>query len=538
MCSGDTPSRQNVRRMLWALLLLIISPILHISHLPYAEDDAYIHMRIAQHLWATGYPYFNHGDAVMASTAPLWILITAPATVLGSLQPLGIACLNALVLTTASWIWGVLLTQSLERNSPPLPHLGAASLTFVTLAPSSIQLMETPLALMLTGIAYLGVHAKRWWGIPAISLAPFVRPECAVFGVALFVYRLFSKRPWSILEVAACLLPVTFLFGFDLYFFSSIIPHTARAKDVVYDISIAEFIKFFCLGSYGSVISATIVPLSMIVVITGIIAFILRLNLTKLGAHLRECAEKVPLMVFILSPAIVIFFLYAIKHVLIFPWYTPLVLVPVYLGCLSLLKYRAYAIRMVSIGILFPSAVLATLLAGSCVKPELSPFFESGARARQLRALGALVYSAFPEARLMAPEIGALGFSFKGRIVDAVGLASPEALTFHPMKVPEERGAGFLGSVPAAFVDTEKPELMIGLSSLFKQVLATRTAADYDIIKYPTMCQEDLVRARDGAVFGSQEILVFRRKGVLAPGGTDIFAQGPGLPISPACVGF
>lgn len=529
MHSRETSLRTNTRLTLQGLLLVVLSFVLHIRHLPYAEDDAYIHMRIARHLWATGQPYFNHGEPVMASTAPLWLLVSAPAAILGTFQPLGLACLNVVVLAISSWVWGLVFTQSI-RGGSSIPHGGALVLTFVTLAPSSISLMETPLAMMLTGVAYLGVGGKKWWGVPAITLTPFVRPECVVFAVTLVLYRLYSKRPWSVWEITASIVPLVLLSGFDLYFFGSVIPHTAHAKDVVYEISSAEFIKFFCLGSYGSLITKNILPFAALAACTALVALILKLDPKKEELTLRAVRARIsepPLILLIVAPAIIIFVLYAIKHVLIFPWYTSLILVPVHLGCLALLKSTSHSAKAVSMSILLPVMSLGALLAGSCVKPDLAPFFESGARARQLRILGAFIYSAYPGARVLAPEIGALGFSFKGRVVDAIGLASPEALAFHPMKVPEERPAGFLGSVPAALVDREKPELMVGLKTFFTQVLKTRVVDEYDIIERSAVCQEDLARVSDRMVFGSRQILVFRRKGLASSDGTDIFVPSP-----------
>jgi hypothetical protein len=465
----------------------------------------------------------------MASTAPLWLLITAPAAILGTYQPVGVAFLNVVVLTIASLVWG-LVFSNLARRSASAPHLGALSLSFVTLAPSSISLMETPFAMMLTGTAYLGVIRKKWWGIPAITLAPFVRPECVVFAAILILYRLCSRRPWSIFEITASLVPAGLMGAFELYFFGSVVPHTAHVKDVVYDISAAEFVRFFCLGSYGSLITKNILPFSATLVGVGLIALIRSLNLKRYNLRLGEVRAHIgelPCMYFILAPAVIIFVLYAIKHVLIFPWYTPLVLLPVHLGCLSLLRNRSFSARLVSLSLLFPLLSLAALLAGSCIRPELSPFFESGARARQLRFLGTFVYSVFPGARVLAPEIGAFGFSFKGPIIDAIGLVSPEAVDFHPLKVPEERATGFLGSVPVAFVEKEKPEIMVGLKTFFAHVLTTDITHDYDIIERPAMCEEDRLRALNPSVFGSQEILIFRRKGLAGPYGTDISTTSP-----------
>ena len=78
-----------------------------------------------------------------------------------------------------------------------------------------------------------------------------------------------------------------------------------------------------------------------------------------------------------------------------------------------------------------------------------------------------------------------------------------------------------------AFVDKEKPEIMIGLKTFFAHVLTTGIVDEYDIIERSAVSQEDLALAGDEMVFGSRQILVFRRKGLASPDGTDIFAPNP-----------
>jgi hypothetical protein len=122
----------------------------------------------------------------------------------------------------------------------------------------------------------------------------------------------------------------------------------------------------------------------------------------------------------------------------------------------------------------------------------------------------------------MAPEIGALGFSFRGRIIDSIGLISPQALEYHPLQIPRQRPAGFLGSVPRDLVVNERPELIVGLSTLVTDLSEPDPIEDYDIIKRSPMSAEDLARGDNGTVFGAREILIFRRKDLMSPEGRDI----------------
>jgi hypothetical protein len=71
------------------------------------------------------------------------------------------------------------------------------------------------------------------------------------------------------------------------------------------------------------------------------------------------------------------------------------------------------------------------------------------------------VQSACPTARLMTSEIGGLGEGFRGEILDGFGLATPNAIRFHPMRVPEDRVSGDIGAIPLGFVREERPDVVV-----------------------------------------------------------------------------
>ena len=76
-------------------LLLFLSVVLHLELLPYAFDDAYIHFRIAANLLRHGEPYYNLGQAVLATSSPLWTVLLAPLSAIPSGPLLLVAVVNA-----------------------------------------------------------------------------------------------------------------------------------------------------------------------------------------------------------------------------------------------------------------------------------------------------------------------------------------------------------------------------------------------------------------------------------------------------------
>jgi hypothetical protein len=141
------------------------------------------------------------------------------------------------------------------------------------------------------------------------------------------------------------------------------------------------------------------------------------------------------------------------------------------------------------------------------------PFFESGARARKLRHLGEWLALEHTNAKVAAPEIGALGFSFPGYIADTIGLASPEALRFHPLKVPSQRPTGYHGGAPAAFIEQSRPDIVIGLDVLMTDFMNAPVLSRYEIRKVPPVLEEDRARLGNVKVFGAEALIIAIRKG-------------------------
>ena len=115
----------------------------------------------------------------------------------------------------------------------------------------------------------------------------------------------------------------------------------------------------------------------------------------------------------------------------------------------------------------------------------------------------------------MSSEIGGLGYTFKGHIVDAAGLTSPEALRFHPMKIPEERSGGEIGAIPVGFVEEVRPDVIVSYDIFIEAFLRSNIRFDYVRIKKPLFLQDDMAFYSPATFWSSYNLNIFYLKDFL-----------------------
>lgn len=520
-------SEDTFLKILAALVVITLSACLHVSLLSYADDDAYIHMRVAKNLWDFGEPYFNRSDPAMASTSPLWVLLISPTALFGGDQALLVAVLNSVLVVIAGMVWSKVFCAFFPEVSRT-QRVVAAAVTCLTLLPSSVGLMETPLAMCLVSLGYMGCLKARWWGASCFVAAVFVRPETIVYGLVLcFLLRCVRSRDdRSDAGVADLVIAALFclaLVSLEIHFFGSIVPHTASVKSVVYNLSTADFIRLLCIASYGNLCAQSIIPPVIGLICIGLLVCISKTR----EISLKNLFEREALFqwIVLLLPALLILMAYAARHVFVFPWYSPLFLVPIHVALLSLFWRKDLTRRLVSITCLVPFVVTSVQVLSGFFSPLYLPFFEAGARARQLRVVGSVLERYAPEAKILAPEVGALGYEFSGPITDAVGLATPRAVKFHPLSVPGQRPTGFHGGVPAAFVAEEAPDFIVGLDALMRDLMLSPQANQYEVIALPPVRGDDYAGLPQGTVFGSANLLILIRRELASDWSVERFSS-------------
>ena len=211
---------------------------------------------------------------------------------------------------------------------------------------------------------------------------------------------------------------------------------------------------------------------------------------------------------------------YGGTRALVFPWYVPLMVFPITLAGVALAVDSAAAGRRaaaISLGILALLAALPQARVGlgettACLRdrPADSEHVSENARVVAYAELGTRLALMCPHATVMAPEIGALGWTFPGKIVDAVGLVSPEVLPFHPLAVPQQRRNHHIGGIPFAAVAAFQPDVIVTMSTFTADLAANGpalAALGYQVrLSVPVHNAELRALGLSGNVFGSDRI--------------------------------
>jgi hypothetical protein len=94
-----------------------------------------------------------------------------------------------------------------------------------------------------------------------------------------------------------------------------------------------------------------------------------------------------------------------------------------------------------------------------------------------------------------------VGFGFRGKIVDAVGIASPASLAYHPLPFPSERLDSGDAPVPRRLVADLKPGLVVAVDRHLSAVLTAPVRESYVHVRRP------LYGAADEALRFSEDLL-------------------------------
>jgi len=450
----------------------------------YITDDTYIHLRYAHNLIELGEFSFNPGQGSYGATSPLWIFGLAfllkiglppfaAAWFLGSLSGLAMLIIldNILERMTFSPTWktGVLV-------------LAAADVWFLRWTFSG---METPLAtaflLLLLwplvtgrGLGWGVTRESLWvrylgWGAAA-GLAGLIRPEFMVLAPLALPWLLwfeyyragsvsdrFRARPHRpfIAAIVGWMVVVGPWLAYAWHAFGRITPGTAAAKSSTALPSIMEIVQYFVMALKQ--LAATQGAMWLVAII--MIALVLVRNSRDLGSlmdeveeeassnekHRRSESEKVNWAVW--GPAallgiagtwfVVLLGGYAVKQVWIISRYVS-PLAPVLLLALALIgewlmNGQRVGPRGKKLGntLLVGGAVLTLTVNAWIFTTMVMPHAEKFPRGVRECYLGMgewLSENTAEDAVIAALDIGAVGYASERRVLDLMGLVSPEIL--------------------------------------------------------------------------------------------------------------
>ena len=375
-------------------------------------DDAYITMRYSRNLSAAGILSYNPPDAVLGTSSPLWTVVLAGGAVAGVAPERTAVVISSLADLTSI---ALILTSPVGASLPAI--VAAATIAaWPAYVIYGVSGMET--SFYVTAIVSFVTAASRSRIVAAAiaaSLASLARPDGAllvVLGMA-WLWWLKSKADALTFGAVATLLCLPWTV-YAFVRFGSVIPASVVAKSAARDpwtLSFENLYAYFFSGIYGWI------------TILALLGFV---TLIRSGAAFWRI-WSVWAWSYLASMTIANGFTH-------FPWYFVPVL-PIYSAAatlgVQLLITRARSVTRIMDAPLtraaFATLVVAVLLSRM---PALRNYLDSTASGRETvyASVATELAAIDPHCTVAATEIGTIGYYYPGRVLDLVGLVSPEVL--------------------------------------------------------------------------------------------------------------
>jgi hypothetical protein len=316
-------------------------------------------------------------------------------------------------------------------------------------------------------------------------------------------------RRAAIWAIGGALLPALY----QWVYFGSLVPHTMTAKKLVYQLDLGAAALILVDHALPAALPLpAVISRAVFVLGLGALLVFAALQLRR-GRGDTPAGAVVPVVVGLGGLAIPT--VYLLSRGLVFPWYTPLFNVPL-AWCAAVGVSRArrpWSSALFLLVLVVPSAWgLASSGRAVLGRPDAYRYFDSNARTRKYIEVGRRLVARYPDATLLSSEIGGLGWGFSGRVEDGVGLITPAALRHHPLAVPEQRSAGYIGAIPAAYVRELRPEIVVSLDIFIEELMRDPVLREYRGLTEPIYVKEDLPFAPVGGLWGSTRLNVLLRR--------------------------
>ena len=499
----------------WPLPIALLAILARVLPTPRTIDDAFITFRYARNLLAGSGFVFNVGQHVLGTTTPLYTLLLA-----------GLAG----VLRYGNYPWLALLVNTLADAGTCLllipfgtiltgqRRVGVAAALLWAIAPMSVTFaiggMETSvfiLLLVVTGYLYL-LGRTRLAALTS-GLLLLARPDGALLVGPLAIDLLVQSwraRRFPAAEIGILLATLLPWIVFATLYFGSPIPHSIAAKSVAYrlppDAALVRLVQQYGTPFFEQDLLGRFWPLA---------GFILYLTLTLLGSlrSVRANRRAWPIALF----PWLYFVAYSVANPLIFRWYLapplPFYILLILAGLDRLLSDLLAAIRgwrwnlpFSPLAIPVGAFVFLSLHAWT-LHPDHGPTEPAPQMAfHQLELYYAdigrsLAPQVTPNTVLAAGDVGALGYYSNARIIDTVGIVSPEATAYYPLD-PALYVINY--AIPPKLILDTRPDYVILMEVYGRAglLLDPRFQASYT-----------LVRQIDTNIYGSRGLLVYQRRG-------------------------
>ena len=507
---------------------------------PRTIDDSFITYRYARNILAGEGFVYNPGEQVLGTTTPLYTLtLVAVGTFAGGTQanfPVIALLINALAdALTALLLWklGVRLGYKIAGAAAALVWASAPfSVTF------AIGGLETSLyVLLLTAAVYTHIQNQHKLTAFLAALSLLTRPDALLLLGPLAIARLIPHvtdrtslpaprsprsvlRPPSsvLLELLAFILPTAAWLTFATLYFGSPIPHSILAKSLAYRLpdtaALIRLLQHYATPFLGHLTFG--IPWIGI----GLVIFPF---FFAIGA--RAALKASPrLWPWVIYPWLY-FAVFAIANPLIFRWYlTPPLPAYIFFILLGMEHFvgtitkradapagpQSWRVRMnqilLPLVILFP---LALTLRGWTLTPDHGPSRPAPEMAwHKLELLyrqsadilnDEIADDASPIPLLAAGDVGVLGFYTPTRILDTVGLNSPQSLEYYPL---DESFYAINYAIPPDLIHDQQPDYVIILEAYGRDGLLKERRFENSY---------SLLHKISTDIYGSDGMLIFER---------------------------
>ncbi len=426
-------------RLRWQLLLVVAAALVArgvvVMVTLYQVDDAMITFRYAENL-ASGLGFvYNAGEHVLGTTSPLWTLILALT-----------ALLHAHVPAAALWISLICSGMTAGAVYCLARALGAGRWALLAgliyaLYPRCVTVdicgLEVALFSLLAITSFYRLRSGRSGeSLLYAAVAALTRPEGALFLLAIVGLIYFQRRRVGIVDWLLAIVPLVAWVVFASLYFGSPIPNSITAKS----------------GLYAATATPLLLRFAEMMVLTNPAGWLLWAGAIAAAIFSKRRQGLIlVLMILLLVYAIAV----AVNSPRIFFWY-PAPLIPL-LDVLAAVGVRSVGQRVLGLSrrkletsaAFGATIVVAVLLVHNlpartaALQAEMA-WYESTHKAA---ASYLSAHAAFGD-RLLAEDIGHLGYIYRGTIIDRDGLVTPAAIAYSRA----QQYAEFVDSVAADWV--------------------------------------------------------------------------------------
>jgi hypothetical protein len=475
-------------------------------------DDAYITFRYAQNILDDQGMVYNSGEQVLGTTTPFYTAVLAIIGIFTGGSSAPFPWIALLINAFADGLTCLLLIGLGEKIGHR--RAGYAAALIWSIAPMSVTFaiggMETSVFLLLmTGTFYFYSIPRPVPTALLASLSLITRPDALLFILPLALVRIIKTLPierlnpdpipitWK--ELAVFLFPSGIWIAFATFYFGSPIPQSIAAKASAYQLpaeaALIRLLQHYATPFLGHLTFGTSwIKLGFFIfpVLFGLGALML----------LRRQSKFWPILVFPWGYLIA----YSIANPLIFRWYLtpplPIYFLGIFLGGERISRDLKSILPMM---ILTLGSVLLTLN-GWTIKPDHGPTRPAPKMAFIKLELiyeqvgKALAIQLESDDVVAAGDIGALGYFSGARILDTVGLISPQVAHYYPLS---EAHYVINYAIAPDLILEEEPDYVVILEVYGRKGLLIDPSFDKSYL---------LVDTLETDIYGSEGMLIFRRE--------------------------